>query len=303
MISEHKHKKLTWIDLESPTREEVIKISEKYDLSPLVSDEILRKTMRSKVDLYSDTIYLILHFPITNRRRDTESMAEIDFIIGKNFLITAHYELIDPIHKFSKDFEVNSILKKTEIGKHAGFMFFHLIKELYRHAEGQLEDIDLLLKKIERNIFEGKESEMVKDISYVNRKLLDFKQATRFHKEVLNSFDIAAKKFFGDDFSYYLSTIQGEYNKVQNLLDSHKEVLLDLRDTNDSLLTDKTRYIMRKLTVLSFTMLPLTVIISIFLITPESFLIQTKTAMYFALFIVLVVPVVIYFFFKNSKWI
>ena len=45
MISKYKYKKLTWLDMESPDREEVLEIAEKYDLPELVSDELLRKTM------------------------------------------------------------------------------------------------------------------------------------------------------------------------------------------------------------------------------------------------------------------
>ena len=45
------------------------------------------------------------------------------------------------------------------------------------------------LKFIENRIFEGKEHEMVKEISKTGRRLLDFKTATRPHQEVLESFE------------------------------------------------------------------------------------------------------------------
>ena len=200
MISKFKYKKLTWIDLESPTREEVLDITEKYDLPELVADELLRKTLRSKVDMYPNVIYLILHFPSVDHRHGKEMHTEIDFIIGKDFLITAHYELVDPLHEFAKAFEVSSILQKSDIGNHAGFLFFHIMKNLYRYSGSQLENIQIHLEKVEKNIFESREKEMVAEVSKINRKLLDFRQAIRFHREVLNSFEIASKKFFGESF-------------------------------------------------------------------------------------------------------
>jgi len=121
MISKYTYKKLTWVDLESPTKEEVITLKDEYKLPDLVADELYEPTTRSKIDKYDNVIYLILHFPVLDGKGQTER--EIDFAIGKNFIITTHYETIDPIHEFSKIFEVNSILDKTNMGDHAGFFF------------------------------------------------------------------------------------------------------------------------------------------------------------------------------------
>ena len=304
MISKYKYKKLTWIDLESPNREEVLEIAEKYDLPDLVSDELLRKTMRSKVDLYPDLIYLILHFPATGHKHGKDMHTEIDFIIGKNFLITAHYELVDPLHEFAKAFEVSSILQKTDIGNHAGFLFFHIVKNLYRYSTGQLEDIQGHLEKVENNIFDGHEKEMVNEISKINRKLLDFKQSIRFHKEVLGSFEIAGKKFFGESFGYNLSILSGEYNKVENLLDSHKELLNDLRDTNDSLLTDKTNETMRTLTIMSFTIFPLTLIATLFSMRADYMpLVGMRGDFWIIIGLMILAVFGMYRFFKKKKWL
>lgn len=304
MISKYKHKKLTWIDLESPSREEVIEIAGRYNLPELVSDELLRKTMRSKVDMYPNVIYLILHFPATGHKHSKSMHTEVDFIVGKDFLITAHYEMVDTLHEFAKAFEVNTILQKTEIGNHAGFLFFHIIKNLYRQSFNELEEINVSLEKTEHKIFEGKEKQMVGELSIINRKLLDFKQAIRFHKEVLASFEVAAKKFFGESFGYHLSILSGEYNKVQNMLESHKEILDDLRDTNDSLLTDKTNETMRTLTIMSFTIFPLTLIATLFSMNAESMPIIGMKGDFWIISGIMVISVIgMYIFFKKKKWL
>jgi magnesium transporter len=245
-----------------------------------------------------------LHFPATGHKHSKDAHTEIDFIIGKDFLITAHYELVDTLHEFGKAFEVNSILQRSEIGNHAGFLFFHIAKDLYRQSVVQLEEINLALEKVEHKIFEGKEKEMVNEISKINRKLLDFKQATRFHKEVLASFEVAAKKFFGENFGYNLSFILGEYNKVQNMLDGHKEVLNDLRETNDSLLTDKTNETMRTLTIMSFVIFPLTLIATLFSMdTKNTPIVGNRFDFWIVLSIMAMAVICMYMYFKKKKWL
>lgn len=264
MISKYTYKQLTWIDLEKPDKEEVRSLMDEYHIHPLVADELLSPTLRPKVDVYENHIYLILHFPTVSHSHGKSGGQEIDFIIGKDYIITTHYELIDPLHEFSRVFEVNSILDKSDIGDHAGYLFFYIIRELYKTLTFELDYINLQLEKIEDKIFSGKEAAMVEAISNINRDLLNVRQAIRPHKEVLDSFEIAGKSFFGDEFSYHLRTITGEFYKVLNLLEAHKETLLDLRDTNDSLLTTKTNEIIKVLTIMAFVFLPPAFISAVF---------------------------------------
>jgi Mg2+ and Co2+ transporter CorA len=63
MIKEYKNKELTWIDLTSPSLEEVRTLMGRYALDPRVAEDLMTPSLKPKVDLYKDYIYLILHFP------------------------------------------------------------------------------------------------------------------------------------------------------------------------------------------------------------------------------------------------
>jgi magnesium transporter len=287
--------------MQSPTQEEVFHLVNEYSIPSLVAEEFMSETVRSKVDLYDNLIYLILHFPINHVTNPERTEQEIDFVIGKNFLITIHYEHINSLHKFFKKFEKNSVFDKEEKASHAGYLFYYVIKELYKDVLNELENINLDLRKVERGIFGGKEKETVKIISDVNRKLLDFKQAMRFHFETLKSFELAGKKFFEPEFSYYLETIIGEYNKIKNVLDNHKDLLNDLRETNDSLLSSKTNEVMKNLTILNFVILPISLIAGIFAINSK--LILSTQQFYGVIGIMILVSVIMFTLLKRKKWL
>lgn len=304
MISRYTYKKLVWVDVQSPTQEEVRSLMEEFDIHPLVADEMLSPTLRPKVDLYQNFIYLILHFPTISHKHDGGRDQEIDFVVGKDFLITTHYDLIDPLHEFSKIFEVSSILEKSNIGNHAGFILFYLLRELYKLLDRELDHINHDFGDIQAKIFSGKERDMVSAISHLNRDLLNFKQALRPHKEVLESFEIAGTKFFGEQFSYYLRTTSGEYYKISTILDGHRETLLELRDTNDSLLTTKNNETMRFLTIMAFVTFPLSLVASIFGMGAKSTpIIGTPYDFWIILGIMAVGFFSMFVFFKYKKWI
>lgn len=268
MIDFYKHRNTTWIDLENPTQEEVRSLINSYDLSPLVADELLHPTIRSKVDRYPNYIYLILHFPAAHNVKDglykPKEVQEIDFVIGKDFIITTRYNTLDALHEFSRMFEVNSILDKSTLGDHAGFVFFFMIQHFYKGMMDKIENIRSLLADIEDSIFTGKEKQMVLELSRLNRLLLTYKESIMLHKEVLESFETAGKDFFGKEFGFHLRNILGEYYKVHTALEHTKDYLRELRDTNDSLLSTKQNQIMQNLTVVTFVFLPLSLIAGIF---------------------------------------
>lgn len=300
MISTYTHKDLTWIDLESPTKDEVRSIMEQYDIHPLVGNELLTPTEHPKVDLYDRFIYLVFHFPAVSHKHGSEIRQEIDFIVGEKFIITTHYDLIDPLHEFSKVFEVNTLLDKSNIGKHAGFVFFYIIRELYKNMTQQLDGVEKNLKTIEDNIFTGHEGEMVAEISRVNRDLLNFRQAIRPQKEILESFERAGEKFFGNEFSYYAHAMTGEYYKVASVLDGHKDTLLDLRVTNDSLLTTKTNSIMKFLTVVTFLILPSTLVATLFAMDiPDA----PKPEFWLVVGVMILSMISMFTFFKYKQWV
>jgi len=306
MTEEHKYKKLTWIDLDNPTQDEVKDLAIKYDIDALTANELLTPTIRPRVDYHDNYIYLILHFPNGHNDKSgfKKRIEEVDFVIGKDFIITTHYTSIDALLEFSKVFEVESILDKSNMTDHAGFVFFYMIQNLYKNLANRLEHVRDVLADIENNIFKGNERQMVQEVSKLNRLLLNYRESTDLHQEILESFEVAGKKFFGNDFEYHLRSITGEYYKVRSSMDSSKEYLNELRDTNDSLLSTKQNEVMKILTVTNFIFLPLALLAGIFgMNTISTPVVGHPNDFWILILSMTVIAVFLFLFFKVRKWL
>lgn len=303
MISRYSAHGLTWIDLEKPTEAETRLITEEFNIPSLVGQEILDSTLRSKVDLYPNFLYLILHFPLLNTINTNGTEQEVDFIIGKQFLITVRYELVEPVSIFAKLFESNSLTDHSATPVHGGFIFMQMIKAFYKHSLQELEEMATILKQIENNIFSTQEKSVVRDISYVSRKLLDFKQSIRFHGEVLHSYETSSKRLFGETYSYYAEVIMSEYRKVSTMLESNRDMLAELQRTNNSILSSKSNEIMKKFTIMTFVMLPLTLITGIFGMNTlaDVIFIRSRGDFFFVIILMFVLGIVMYLFFKVRR--
>ncbi len=306
MVSKYKWKNAVWVDLESPSRAEIMTTLEEFNLPENLADELGTCTLRSKVDHYerANFVYLVLHFPVI--RGDSENTEqEIDFLIGKGFLITTRYEKIGPIQDFSRLFDKESFLEIRKMGEHAGYVFASLMREIYKSELDNLENINDSLKKIEDDIFHGKQAEAVSIISNTNRKFLNFKQALRHHGEILGSFDNVASEMFEPKFKHSLEMVNSEYNRVRNTLEVGKEILNDLRETNDSLLTTRTNQTMKTLTAMTFTLLPITLITGIFgmNVTDNMLFIKDGRDFILVLAFMLLVGLIMLVYFKGKKWL
>src|SRR5262249_16507804 len=109
MMTRHTRGRVTWIDLECPTTEDLHDVMTEFDISAHVEDEITQPTPYPLVISFPTYVYLILHFPTTSPDGGAKSQ-EIDFILGKNFFITVRYGVVDSIQNLHKIFEAEELL-------------------------------------------------------------------------------------------------------------------------------------------------------------------------------------------------
>lgn len=263
MYARREHHGIVWIDLENPTRAEVSDVAAHYGIVPVIAEELLLPSSKPRAEFYGTYCYLVFHFPAL-RHSHVSKEQEIDFIVGKDFIITAHYEMVDPLHKFSKVFEVNAVLDKSEIGEHAGFMLFYMLKKLYKSVEHEIEYLHKELAMIEEHIFSDHQTEMVITISRAARDLLNLRQTIEPHREMLHTLEAEAARLFGSDFNQYVRGLSDEYYRVHNHIMRATESLHELRETNNSLLTTRQNETMKVFTILAFFTFPLSLIVEIF---------------------------------------
>lgn len=305
MITKHNCGKVTWIDIENPTKEDIATIKKEYKIHPIVAEELLSPTLRPKVEHYNEHLYIILHFPTVIKPRGGKTEQEIDFIIGRDFIITVHYQSIKVLNEYAKILDIDRVIGRcSELDIHAGFVFYRIIENIYEKIADQLSIIKKDLKEIEDKIFNGEERKMVEEISETGRKLLDFRIATRPHRDVLESFEKVGKDFFGKDFSFYLGSIVGEYYRIYSMLEGSRETLEELRNTNDSLLNTKSNDIMRTLTILAFVTFPLSLFASLFGMNTRNLPIVGHPQDFWIIIAIMFALVTFFFgIFKYKKWV
>jgi magnesium transporter len=234
----------------------------------------------------------------------TNGGCELDMVIGKDFLITVHYQAFPPLEKIIKNLSNGNLIIEKHFQHHAGFLAYKILKELYAFSLGKLDQIYIKINKIEEQLFDGNEKASVKQISILKRDILDFRRTIYPHHSVLTSFEENGKKFFGKDFDHYSNFLLGEYAKLKNLIENGREILDTLHQTNESLLTTKTNEIIKILTIMAFATFPLMLLSSLFgmntLYTP---VVGSKGDFWIIIGAMMIGTAAMFLFFKRKKWL
>src|SRR3989339_30429 len=303
MLKKQNYKAVTWIDLENPNKDEARQLMEEFDLSPEVAQDILLPTFKDKITSHKDYIYLVLHFPAFKHTHNKSHRQEIDFVVGKNFIITNRYESIDAMEKYAKVFEVNSILDKNEANIGPGELFLAMIKTIYQSLSDELYSINYLLREAEKNIFAGKEKEMVFELSRVGREIINFNHIIMPHGTILESLKQDSEKIFNQNFILGLDEITNEYHKISKILENVTEVLRELRETNNALLSTKQNETMKILTLFTFLALPFTIIASLFQMNTNSTpLVNSNIAWPIIVGTEIFITLILFTIAKKKKW-
>ncbi len=264
MIKTLHYKDLVWHDLENPTPGEISNIIAEYSLPKEVSEEMLSPTPKQRVVEFPNCVYIVMHFPELRNPKNREHRKEIDFILGKKFMITVHYDNIHPIDTLKNSITDDFTIETKGADYNAGHIFHKLIKDLYHNLLHDVEVIKHALDSAENEIFKGHEKKMVVALSKVHRDILRFKNAIAPHREAIVSLFTIIRSFFGDTYEYFIHDMSSELQRVERRMQSNKDLLEELRDTNDSLLSSKQNEAIKGLTMMAFITFPLTLTAAIF---------------------------------------
>jgi len=255
--------KVTWVDIQDPTEKDIKYLKREFNLHPLVLGEIIPPGRRPKVESYKKYLFMILYYPVYSKEERETRPRELDIIVTKNVLITSHYKSIVPLRALFDKCNLYPEVKRKYLRWNAGYLLFLLLNGLWKNCLIKLDRVDARIDAIEKEIFQGKEKEMVREISVVKTDIINFWRIVEPQRETLESLSREGVAFFGERFSPYFSDIIGTYSQARDSLITYKETILALEDTNQSLLSTKTNEIIRILTVFSVVLLPLTLLASI----------------------------------------
>jgi magnesium transporter len=263
-VVELSHAGLTWVHLDTPTAEEVSELADRFHFHELDIEDVLSKRQRPKIDEYREYLFVVLHFPFYDKTVQRLNAAELDVFLGPDFLITLPNVELLPVTYLFRRCESDEEMRSDLFAKGSGYLLYHVLDDLFDYCFPILDKIGHKLDAIEDEMFEGRADEVVRDISNAKQEIISYRKIIKPERPTLRVLERYTQRFLPEDLDLYFDDIVDASERIWDLLDNYKEVVEALESTNESVITHRQNDVLRLLTVISTTMLPLFVITGIF---------------------------------------
>lgn len=259
---------LRWIDIEHPSKEDLGRLREEFPtFHPLTLEDTLTPIQRARVDIFEDHLFIVLHFPVYEKKVGRITSSEVDIFVGKDYVVTIHEGRIKALVDLFEQAQDAPKVRKEIISKGgAGFLLYNILNTIVDSIFPILYRIDTDLDIIEDKIFEGKEiSQQIEALSVQRRNILSYRKIISPQRVVMPQVrDRLRLVGIKEAMTLYFDDLVDHVEKIWQTLDEQKEVVEGLHVDTSALVNTYTNDIIKILTVLSVIFLPLTLVASIY---------------------------------------
>lgn len=175
---------LLWVDLDNPTPEEIKSILEGvFQFHPLAIEDCVAPNSLPKVEDYEDYLFIVTH-AVDFTRTDKFNTTELDFFLGKDYLVTFHTA---PLRSVSTMIE--RFTKSAGVGPRGPDRIAHtLIDLLVDNYAPVIEELHAELEELEEHVLakDSAQQKLVTELLHVRNDFTRLRTIVRPQRDVID---------------------------------------------------------------------------------------------------------------------
>ncbi|MEX0616949.1 MAG: magnesium transporter CorA family protein [Candidatus Woykebacteria bacterium] len=258
---------LRWIDVEHPSKGDIEKIHNEFpQFHPLTLEDTLSPTQRPKIDEFDDHLFIVLHFPVFEKRSRKIISSEVDMFVGKDYVVTLHDGRLKPLNNLVEDALDDKKKRSETFGKDVSYLVYNILNALLDYSFPILYKIDVNLDILEDKIFEqeGGSSKLVEEIAIERRNVLNYRKIISPQRVVLVNLEAAIDKLGLRAADIYFDDLVDHIEKLWTNLEEQKEVVEGLNDSHAAILNTVSNEVIKIFTIINLILLPIVLINGIY---------------------------------------
>lgn len=289
-----------WIALHEPSEEVLLQVQQEFGLHDLAVEDAHHAHQRPKIELYGDTVFVVMRTARINAERKIE-FGETHFFVGENFIVTVRHRSNVSYANVRTNCESSPHL----LSKGQGFALYAVMDFIVDQYFPVVHELELMLEEVEDQIFNGKPNrESTEQIYQLKRELLEVKRSISPLVDVCNRlmrFDI---KCISDETRPYFRDVYDHVVRISEMVENTRELLNTALEANFSLISISQNDVSKKFAGWAAIIAMPTMIAGFygmnFKFMPET---EWEYGFYFTLLITVGACVLLYVFFKRSGWL
>ncbi|MEM1282635.1 MAG: magnesium/cobalt transporter CorA [Chlamydiota bacterium] len=293
---------VTWINVTGIHDAKLIsEFGSRIGLHPLMLEDIMNTTQRSKLDDYKDTIFIVLRLLKFDEKYNRVNDEQVSLILGNKFVISfteTSDDVFAPV--FQRLHVTNSRIRK----RGPDFLCYSLVDSIVDHHFVVLEHVDEQLDTLEDELIHHLSTDTLQKIQHKKREITALRKALWPLREVISRFQRLDTPLVRETTRLYLHDVYDHSIQAMETVESFRDISGGLLDMYMSTMSQKMNEVMKVLTLVATIFVPLTFIASLYGMNfknmPE---IDSDWGYYGTLSVMFSIAFAMMLYFKRKKWI
>jgi magnesium transporter len=290
---------MAWIDLYKPTEGELASVAQEFRLHPLAVEDAMKAHQRSKLERYSDSLFIVLKAAHYQDEPETVEFSEAHIFVGEDFVATVRHGEVPAVDEARRRLEGEPELLRR--GPEA--ILYAITDQVVDNYEPVVEGVRTDIEEIEAEVYGGKTG-VSRRIYELSGEVFEFQRATRPLDEALKRLVEGDEHGIDPEVRNYLRDIHDHLLRVTEEIEGFRERLSGMLNVNLTLVGVRQNDQNKKISAWAAIVAVPTVIAGIygmnFQYMPE---LSWPFGYPLALAVMALICVVLYVAFKRAEWL
>jgi magnesium transporter len=276
-------------------------IGKRFQLHPLVLEDILNTDQRPKVDDYGNYLFLVARFFNYDEANLAVTTEQVSFVIGTNFVLTFQERPtgnFDPVREWLRTDKGRIRQLGTD------YLAYALLDVIVDRYFTVLEQIGDRTEQLEDDLLAKPDAAQLQTLHQIKRETLTMRRSIWPLREVVNTLVRNDSRFFTPETQLYLRDIYDHTVHLIESLEAIRDLIAGMLDIYLSSISNRVNQEVRALTVFALIFMPATLISGIFGMNFESMpLLHDPSGFLFAIGLMIGVASTLGLIFWRRRWL
>ncbi|MEQ1574720.1 MAG: magnesium/cobalt transporter CorA [Vicinamibacterales bacterium] len=253
-------KAIVWVDLVHPTPEEGQQIlAGVFHLHPLAIEDALSEIHHPKIEPYEGYLYLILHGIDYHRGERNFATRDVDFFVGRNYLVTAH----DGHSRSIADVKATCERRDDVMAEGPIALLHRIVDRMVDNYRPEIDRLEEEIDEVENLAIVGYRKDVVRQILSLKRDLAGLRRVVLPQRDLVGR--LARREFpqITDELTYRFRDVHDNLVRLSDEATLFQDRVTSILEAHLSAISNRLNEVMKVLTVMSTIFLPLTVLTGI----------------------------------------
>jgi magnesium transporter len=230
LYAQHDPGSFVWIGLHEPDPEEFARVSEAFGLHPLAVEDALRGHQRPKIELYDDSLFVVVRTARYDDSTETVEFAEIQVFVGEGFVVSVRHGQASALANVRAKLET-----RPDLLRHGPSAVLHsIIDHVVDDYRPVVDGLDNDILEIEATVFAERRRgiDPTRRVYLLRQEVLDFYRIAKPLQEALDRLAAGRLPHCSEHLSEYFRDVQDHLRKIVDDIEDFREQLADILNAN-----------------------------------------------------------------------